>query len=427
MTSDRVPTRLGPLPADWNVMPLGTVTERTASPVEVESNGIYREIGIRSHGKGIFHKEPVRGETLGAKRVFRVVPGRLVFNIVFAWEGAVGVTSNRETGMIASHRFPMFGPTKPAQVDVEFLRRFFQSELGIRLLGDASPGGAGRNRTLNQKFTADIPIPVPPISEQTKIAAILSSVDDAINATQAVIDQLQVVMQATMAELLTRGLPGQHARFKQTEIGEIPEGWEVVPLSELCIRVTDGSHQAVKTSPTGEIPFLFVSCVRDGQIVWANAGRIPRSTYEDIARGREPRPGVILYTAVGSYGHAALVERGMSDFAFQRHIAYVLPNTARVHEPFLAFWLNGPWCRNHADRVAVGNAQKTVTLGKLREYPVPVPPREEQASIAGALRVLDARLRAENALLDQSRTVKSTLMSVLLTGEVRVKPDEEAA
>ena len=73
---------------------------------------------------------------------------------------------------------------------------------------------------------------VPPLGEQRKIAAILSSVDEAIEATQAVIDQLQVVKKAMMAELLTRGLPGRHTKFKMTEIGEIPEAWEVRPVGE---------------------------------------------------------------------------------------------------------------------------------------------------------------------------------------------------
>ena len=62
----------------------------------------------------------------------------------------------------------------------------------------------------------------PSLREQRKIAAILSSVDDAIEKTQAVIDQVQVVKRGLMQELLTRGLPGRHTRFKQTEIGEVP-------------------------------------------------------------------------------------------------------------------------------------------------------------------------------------------------------------
>ena len=67
--------------------------------------------------------------------------------------------------------------------------------------------------------------PLPPPSQQRRIAAILCSVDDAIEKTQAVIDQVQVVKRGLMQELLTRGLPGRHTRFKQTEIGKyLPNG-----------------------------------------------------------------------------------------------------------------------------------------------------------------------------------------------------------
>ena len=58
--------------------------------------------------------------------------------------------------------------------------------------------------------------------------------DDAIEKTRAVIDQVQVVKRGLMQELLTRGLPGRHTRFKQTEIGEMPEEWEVVELASVA-------------------------------------------------------------------------------------------------------------------------------------------------------------------------------------------------
>ena len=75
--------------------------------------------------------------------------------------------------------------------------------------------------------------PLPPLTEQRKIAAILSSVDDAIEKTQAVIDQVQVVKRGLMQELLTRGLP-QHTRYKRTEIGTLPEAWDVVTLGDIA-------------------------------------------------------------------------------------------------------------------------------------------------------------------------------------------------
>lgn len=93
---------------------------------------------------------------------------------------------------------------------------------------------------------------------------------------------------------------------------------------------------------------------------------------------------------------------------------------------YLVQWLNSAICRAHAERVAVGNAQKTVTLGKLREYPVPVPPMDEQLGITAALESLDERRLLETIALDELGSLKSALSSALLTGELRVTPDEDS-
>ena len=128
----------------------------------------YREIGIRSHGKGLFHKQPVMGHELGSKRVFWLESGDFVLNIVFAWEGAVGRVTDAERGMIGSHRFPTFRCDE-ARLDVNFLVTYFKTPAGIELLSRVSPGGAGRNRTLSRGSLLEQSIPLPPLPEQRRI------------------------------------------------------------------------------------------------------------------------------------------------------------------------------------------------------------------------------------------------------------------
>ena len=100
-------TKYGILPADWAIYILGDCLSRVEKPVKVNPNEWYTQIGIRSHGKGLFYKEPVTGAELGNKAVYWVQPNCFVLNIVFAWEQAIGKTSQAEAGMIGSHRFPM--------------------------------------------------------------------------------------------------------------------------------------------------------------------------------------------------------------------------------------------------------------------------------------------------------------------------------
>ena len=81
---------------------LGDCLRRIERPVEVNPNELYTQIGIRSHGKGLFYKEPVTGEALGNKSVFWIEPNCFILNIVFAWEQAIGKTTQAEVGMIGS-------------------------------------------------------------------------------------------------------------------------------------------------------------------------------------------------------------------------------------------------------------------------------------------------------------------------------------
>src|SRR5215207_9232568 len=84
---------------------------------------------------------------------------------------------------------------------------------------------------LSKRTLRAVQVALPPIHEQHRIADILASVDETIEATEAVIEQARTAKQGVLARLLTRGI--KHTRFKQTAIGEVPEAWEVSPLSKV--------------------------------------------------------------------------------------------------------------------------------------------------------------------------------------------------
>ena len=167
-----------------------------------EKEIFYQEIGIRSHAKGIFHKEPVIGKSLGNKSVFWIEPDCFVVNIVFAWEQAIAKTTEAERGMIASHRFPMYKP-KEGVLDLDYLLYFFKSAKGKNLLELASPGGAGRNKTLGQSEFLKLKIPVPPIEEQKEIVRLLNTADKEIELQKKKIEAIKQQKKGLMQQLLT--------------------------------------------------------------------------------------------------------------------------------------------------------------------------------------------------------------------------------
>lgn len=195
-------TPLGIYPVNWTVCRIGDCLERVERPVKVQPDAIYTQIGIRSHGKGLFYKEPVSGRELGNKAVFWIEPNCFILNIVFAWEQAIGKTTQAEMGMIGSHRFPMYRPLK-GRVDIDYLIAFFLTKRGADILEAASPGGAGRNKTLGQARFLQSKIVLPPLSEQRKIAKILATQDKIIEMWNRKLAAEEQKKKALMQLLLT--------------------------------------------------------------------------------------------------------------------------------------------------------------------------------------------------------------------------------
>jgi type I restriction enzyme, S subunit len=155
------------VPRGWQLRKLRRLIRQVKRPVEVDPETEYREIGIRSWGRGIFHKEPVRGALLEDKSVFRIEPGDFVLNIVFAWEGAVAIATEQERGMVGSHRFPTFRCSD--EVDLDYILMVLQTEQGRALMEVNSPGAAGRNKTIRLNQLLNEEIPLPPLSRQREI------------------------------------------------------------------------------------------------------------------------------------------------------------------------------------------------------------------------------------------------------------------
>lgn len=166
-------------------------------PVQVEPDQIYQEIGVRSFGKGVFHKPPSTSLTIGDKKVFAIEPGDLLFNIVFAWEGAVAVAGEEERGTIGSHRF-LACVVNPQLALARYLYWYFIHERGLKQLQLASPGGAGRNRTLGINKLAAIEVELPSIKEQQQVVERLDGAARKIACLQQAAGATQTEVRATL-------------------------------------------------------------------------------------------------------------------------------------------------------------------------------------------------------------------------------------
>jgi type I restriction enzyme S subunit len=207
-------------------------------------------------------------------------------------------------------------------------------------------------------------IPLPPLPEQRRIAAILDKADAIRRKRQQSLELTDQFLRSAFLDLF--GDPVTN-----------PKGWPVLRLEDVCLRITDGTHQSPEWSDEG-YPFLFVSNIADGRISFETKKHISEETWRELTRRCPIEINDVLYTTVGSYGNAALVDTERR-FAFQRHIAHIKPDASCIDPEFLVGMLQSPAIRSQADRAVKGIAQKTLNLGDLRGFKVFVPPAEAQA------------------------------------------------
>lgn len=183
---------------DWEKKPLSAIVIPYSDPVEVPHNG-YERLGIRSHGKGVFHEYVEAGKEITTAQLHKVAAHNFIVNITFAWEHAVAVTSDEDAGKLVSHRFPQFSMADG--VYDQFLKYLILDARFRHHLLLSSPGGAGRNRVLKIPEMLEYEMRIPDIEEQKQIADYLNSLDDLIELYRIRVEKLKNIKAACLQEM----------------------------------------------------------------------------------------------------------------------------------------------------------------------------------------------------------------------------------
>jgi type I restriction enzyme S subunit len=206
----------------WPIVALGEIAPIIRRPVEIFHDQEYPELGIRSFGRGTFHKPALSGAAVGTKRLFRIEPGDLIFSNVFAWEGAIAVASSADAGRFGSHRF-ITCVVDAERADATFVKLYLTASCeGREQILKASPGGAGRNRTLGVEKMGHILVHLPPIEAQKALVARLDALTE---KTRQVESHLEAA-DAASADLLL-SLHHKLAAGRKVRLGDAIELHEV--------------------------------------------------------------------------------------------------------------------------------------------------------------------------------------------------------
>jgi type I restriction enzyme, S subunit len=359
--------------AIWPRTNLGDVLRSVPRPVHVKAEALYREIGIRSHSKGVFHKNPVSGMELGSKKVFWLESGDFVLNIVFAWEGAVAVLTEADVGMIGSHRFPTFRADE-TRLDCHFLLAYFRTPEGLELLGRVSPGGAGRNRTLSRTAFLQQNIPLPPLSVQQRMMKRVQ----------------EISAHVADAQLLRRQAAGEtHALLTAAEF----KIWPTVSLRGAPTLVDVTAYLARgRQSEQGESEHHLIKTqhVQQGAYIPTRLRLAPhvatKVSQEALARDGDV---LIACSAAGCLGRVARYTDSGRPASTDTHIAIARPNPDLIDPDYFYAYLLGAQgqyqlrSRERGDwkREKISFRLTELNLNDLRKVPIPLPSRAEQRRI----------------------------------------------
>lgn len=163
--------------------------------------------------------------------------------------------------------------------------------------------------------------------------------------------------------------------------------WEKVRLEDLCISITDGDHQSIPLAERG-IPFIVIANINSiNRIEFEKARYVPIDYYEKLDEKRKPSKGDVLLTVKGSFGIPVYVDTD-SPFVFQRDIAIFKCNE-KVNSMFLFYYMKNREFYLYADSVAIGAAQRALTLKLLKNTIVTIPSLEKQDKIVELLAPYD--------------------------------------
>ncbi len=345
-------------------------------------------------------------------RYLRVMPGDIAYNTMRMWQGVSG-KSNREG--IVSPAYTILEPQEGASSD--YFQYLFKLELLIQIFHRNSQGLV--DDTLNLKFNNFSPIivKVPPLPEQKKIASILTSVDDVIEKTEAQISKLQDLKKGMMQELLTKGIG--HTEFKDSPVGRIPKGWEVVLMEDISDKITDGEHQTPKRSDSGYY-LLSARNIQDGYIKLDDVDYIPEDEYLRISKRVLPKENDILISCSGSVGRSSLMPKGL-ECSMVRSVAIVQLRGGIYMPQFIQHLISSPLIQNQIKQSLSQQAQANLFQSHIKLLKVVLPPFEEQQQISCILNSMNTNIEVKQRKLQQTQSLKKALMQDLLTGMVKVK------
>ena len=409
---------LSALPDDWTAAHFCNLVDYSLGRTPPRNNpdhwkdGIYPWVSISDMTPhGVIEETAEKVSQQAFDEVFR---GRLApkGSLLMSFKLTIGRISRLGVPAFHNEAIISFNPD-PEKVSPEYLG-YYLSQINYKDYQDTAIKG----QTLNKGKLDSLEIALPPLHEQKAIAHTLSTAQRAIEAQEQIIQTTTELKKALMQKLFTEGLRGEPQ--KETEIGLVPESWEVVPLGDIA-KVGNGSTPK-RSNPDywerGEIPWLNSSRIHDQFITEADQFVTPLAVKECHLPIVNPDSLLIAITGQGkTLGNTAITRIST---CVNQHLAYAQFHHPDIVPDFVLWHMQTRYEHFRSIAHGGGSTKGALTCGFLKTISIPVPPRREQSEISSAFHALDKKAHASMAKQAVLRQLFQALLGQLMTAKIRI-------
>ena len=407
-------TEIGRIPKEWEVARLGDISKQRNEIVQPEQERNDKFVGLEHLEKG---ESRIKGYGLASGVIsskFRFFAGDILYGKLRPYLDKAVIADF--TGICSTDLLVIDQDKKKVQPN--FLMYIIHSPNFISH-AISTTSGTNHPRT-SWNAIAKFKLGLPPLSEQKKIAEILSTVDQAIEKVSEAIEKTQRLKKGLMQELLTKGIG--HMEFKDTEVGKIPKEWKSIKLEEISIGSPQNGLYKNKESYGNGFKIVRMTELFREDVLIINDMALVNVSKEELARF-SLHPGDLLFARrslkIEGSGKCVLVPKIDEPILFESSIIRITLNKMLAYPLFFLYYLNSVG-RKQISRMTRTVAVSGITGRDLQKIFIPLPSLHEQQKIAEILTTVDERLELLRKRKERLERTKKGLMEDLLTGKKRV-------
>ncbi|UZN23415.1 hypothetical protein GM182_06020 [bacterium 3DAC] len=399
-------TEIGCIPEDWRVVNLGEVLTESFEKAQVVRED--RILTVKLRVKGVVKREYKDKDVKVSPNTTYYVrrKGQFIYGKQNLHKGALGIVPDSLDGYLSTRDVPAFD-IDISLIDPYYLFYYFSRPEFYTWLENFADGTGSKR--IHFYSIENLPLPLPPLPEQKKIAEILSTVDEEISTVDREIEHAERMKKGLLSKLLTEGIG--HTEFKETEIGRIPKDWQVVKLGNVVEVVMGQSPPSEYYNTEGEgLPFM--QGKNEFGAIYPNPSMYT-SMYNKVSE-----VGDVLLSVRAPVGEVNIsnmriaLGRGLAALRSRKEI-----DNFYLFYSFLSFL--GDTLKN----ISGGSTFKSVTKEQIKSLLLPLPPLPEQKKIAEILSTVDEYIQTLREKKKHLEQVKKGLLNDLITGKRRVKVD----